>query len=347
MSLALHPALRTSLVLGLCVGLLALFFRNADLGRVWEATRAARLDLLVAAVILTLATYVVRTERWQYLLEPLGKTRFGVAFRATVIGFAASAVLPARAGEVLRPYLLARREGLSATAAFATIVVERVLDVAAVLVLLAAYLVAFDPGMGARDSTLFAAIRLGGLVMAPAALAALVVMYVLAGHPEWVQAGLRRAGQLLPARVVSVVAQAIRMSSEGFAVLRRPERLLASFGWSLALWVIICAETWVVARAFHIEMPFVGAWLMLALLVVGVSVPTPGGVGGFHEAFRLGATAFFDADNDAAVGAAILLHAVSFVPVTLLGLWFAAREGLDLKGLQQMTDRARPAEVEA
>ena len=49
---------------------------------------------------------------------------------------------------------------------------------------------------------------------------------------------------------------------------------------------------------------------MLALLVVGVAVPTPGAVGGFHEAFRLGATAFFGADNDAAVGAAILLHAV-------------------------------------
>jgi hypothetical protein len=110
---------------------------------------------------------------------------------------------------------------------------------------------------------------------------------------------------------------------------------------------VICAETWIVARAFAIEMPFTGSWLMLALLVVGVAVPTPGGVGGFHEAFRLGATSFFAADNDAAVGAAILLHAASFLPVTVLGLWYAAREGLNMKGLKQMTNAAGPAEAEA
>jgi uncharacterized protein (TIRG00374 family) len=343
----LRAAIRTVVAVALGIGLVAVFLRNADLARVWDAMRGARLDLIVAAVGLTIVTYVVRTERWQYLLGPLGKTRFGVAFRATVIGFAASALLPARAGEVLRPYLLARHEGLSATSAFATIVVERILDLVAVLVLLATYLVAFDPGMGARDSAVFSAIRLGGLVVAPLTLVAMVVMYVLAGHPDWLQTWMRRAERVLPGRLVFILGRAIRMFSEGFAVLRRPERLLASFAWSLVLWVVICAETWVVARAFAIEMPFVGSWLMLALLVVGVSVPTPGGVGGFHEAFRLGATSFFAADNDAAVGAAILLHATSFVPVTILGLWYAAREGLNLRGLKQMTNRTAPAEVEA
>ena len=53
----------------------------------------------------------------------------------------------------------------------------------------------------------------------------------------------------------------------------------------------------------------------MALLVIGVAVPTPGAVGGFHEAFRIGVTTFFGAPNDAAVGAAIVLHAFSFVPV--------------------------------
>ena len=193
----------------------------------------ARPELLAAAVGLTLITYVVRTERWQYLLEPLGKTRFQVAFRATVIGFAASSVLPARAGEVLRPYLLARREGLSATATFATIIVERILDLVAVLVLLATYLIVFDTGMAARDSALFAAIRLGGLVMAPVAVVSLVVMFVLAGHPEWLRAWLSAAERILPARLSSLLSRLTRMFSEGFGVLRRPERLLASMGWTV------------------------------------------------------------------------------------------------------------------
>ena len=80
-------------------------------------------------------------------------------------------------------------------------------------------------------------------------------------------------------------------------------------------------------------MPFTGGWLMLAPLVVGVAVPTPGGVGGFHEAFRLGATSFFGADNDTAVGAAIVLHAISVVPVVIVGLIFIIQDGLKIGGL--------------
>ncbi len=341
----MRSAIRTVVALVLTVGLVAVFLRNADLANVRDAIGGARLDLIALAVALTLITYVVRSERWQYLLEPLGPTRFSMVFRATVIGFAASAVLPAKIGEVLRPYLLARREGLSATATFATIVVERMLDLVAVLMLLAAYLLVFDPGMAARDSALFSAVRLGGLVMAPVAVAILVVMFMLAGHPAWLDTCLRVADRFLPARLSLVVRRATRRFSEGFAVLRRPERLLASLGWSLVMWLIICAETWIVALAFGIEMPFTGSWLMSALLVVGVAVPVPGGVGAFHEAFRLGATSFFGANNDAAVGAAIVLHATSFLPVTILGIWYAAREGLDLKGMKQMT--REPAEIEA
>jgi uncharacterized membrane protein YbhN (UPF0104 family) len=80
-------------------------------------------------------------------------------------------------------------------------------------------------------------------------------------------------------------------------------------------------------------MPFTGAWLMLAPLVVGVAVPTPGGVGGFHEAYRIGATAFFGADNDIAVGAAIVLHAISIGPVIIAGLVFIVQDGLKLGGM--------------
>ena len=61
-------------------------------------------------------------------------------FRATAVGFAASSVLPARAGEVIRPYFLARHENMTATGAFATIILERVLDVLTVLALLASFI---------------------------------------------------------------------------------------------------------------------------------------------------------------------------------------------------------------
>jgi uncharacterized protein (TIRG00374 family) len=329
----LRNLIRTVIVIGLAVGLVALFLRNADLSRVWASVMAARPDYLLLALGLTAGTFLVRAERWQYLLGPLGPTRFSVVLRTTVIGFGASAILPARAGEVIRPYLLARREGLSATAAFATILVERILDLVAVLTLMAAFLLWFDPGLEARDSAVFSAIRFGGIVMAPVAIGALLVMYFMAGHPERLHAWLLKAEAILPAKIAAKIARFAQTFAEGFAVVRRPERLVAAMAWSIVLWMSIAAGIWAVSVAFNVAMPFTGAWLMLAPLVVGVAVPTPGGVGGFHEAYRIGATAFFGADNDTAVGAAIVLHAISVGPVIIVGLLFMVQDGLKLGGM--------------
>jgi len=120
--------LKTAVVALAGVVLVVLFFRNANLSDVWAEVTRARIDLVVLAIVVTGLTYLFRAIRWQYLLAPIGHVGLGNALRTTVIGFAASAVLPARAGEVLRPWLLARKEGFSATAAFATIILERVLD---------------------------------------------------------------------------------------------------------------------------------------------------------------------------------------------------------------------------
>src|ERR671912_1667224 len=154
----MHVSVRTVLVAILGVVLLGLFLRHADLRQVWTEVERSRWDLVAFSLVVTALTYLLRAIRWQYLLAPIGTVRFSTAFRTTVIGFAATALLPARAGEVLRPYLLARREGLSATAAFATILVERVLDLVAVFLFLLAFLIWFDPGVESRDSVLFSAI---------------------------------------------------------------------------------------------------------------------------------------------------------------------------------------------
>ena len=80
--------------------------------------------------------------------------------------------------------------------------------------------------------------------------------------------------------------------------------------------------------------------LAIAILALGVAIPTPGAVGGFHAAVRYGATTFFGASDDAAVGAAIVLHLFSIAPALLLGLLFAAQEGLNVTGLRTLADQA-------
>lgn len=337
--------LRTALILLLAVALLAWFLRGANLADVWREIQRGRLDLLAAAIVAVAATYVLRALRWQYLLLPLGRPHFGVVFRTTVIGFAATSLLPARAGEVVRPYLLARREGLSATAAFATIIVERLLDTLMVLVLFAAYLLAFDPGMDGRNAATFRALKLGGVAVGAVALLGLAIMMVAAGHPERLGDWALRIDRVLPARLAHAVARFVRLFTTGLAVVRQPRRLLMAGVLSLPLWLAIAAGIWLTSLAFGIDMPFPGSFLMLALLVVGVAVPTPGAVGGFHEAYRIGVTTFFDVPNDRAVGAAIVLHAISFILVAIAGVVFMAQDGLSLSRVSGMAHTRPPEEA--
>src|SRR5262245_26193819 len=135
--------LRAALVLVLVIGLLALFLHNIDLWRVAVEIARAKPQWLALSLAMSFANLVIRAWRWKFLLEPLGPTTFGSSFRATAVGFAATSVLPARAGEVIRPYFLARTarrdERMTATGAFATVILERVLDTITVLILLALY----------------------------------------------------------------------------------------------------------------------------------------------------------------------------------------------------------------
>jgi uncharacterized protein (TIRG00374 family) len=328
------------------VVLVVLFFRNANLRDVWVEVTRARIDLVVVAIVVTGLTYVFRAMRWQYLLAPIGQVRLGNALRTTVIGFAASAVLPARAGEVLRPWLLARKEGFSATAAFATIILERVLDTVMVLLLFGLFLLLADPALGHGDPLAFSRLKVGGMVAAVLSIAALAAMFFLAGHPgtlNSLQSGLER---VLPSRVAGVGTRFLRTFANGLAIVRQPRRLAVALVLSVPVWLSIAAAIWCVSRAFHIQLPFVGSFLVMALLVVGVAVPTPGAVGGFHYFYRLAATAFYGAPNDRAVGAAIVLHAVSFVPVAVVGLALLAREGMSLATVGSLV-RADSAEETA
>jgi uncharacterized membrane protein YbhN (UPF0104 family) len=117
--------------------------------------------------------------------------------------------------------------------------------------------------------------------------------------------------------------------------------------WSFPLWLTIAAETWAVTRAFGIDMPFSGTFLLQLFLVIGVAVPTPGGVGSYHEAYRFGVTSFFGALNDRAVAAAIVVHAIAFIPVLLLGVLFMAQDGLSFGRLKALAGSARGQEQEA
>ena len=342
---------RTVLVLVVAGGLVALFLRNVDLWRVAANIRHAQPGWLALSLAMTFLNLAIRSLRWQYLLEPLGRTTFSNAFRATAVGFAASAVLPARAGEVIRPYFLARLsrrgpgEPMSATGAFATIILERLLDIITVVVLLSLYVFGFGRALGLQQPRAFAAAKWSAGVFGAGTLVVLAILFFVAKDPARLGRTFTRFERLLPVALAHMMAGVVEKFATGLAVVRRPGRLIGAFAWSFPLWLSIATGIWAVAVAFRFAVPFTGSFLLIALLVIGVAVPTPGAIGGFHEAFRVGATTFYGAPEAAAVGAAIVLHLFSIGPSLLLGLLFAAQEGLNVSGMRQLADAAERGET--
>jgi uncharacterized membrane protein YbhN (UPF0104 family) len=179
-----------------------------------------------------------------------------------------------------------------------------------------------------------------GGIAAAGSLTALAVLFVLAGNPARFGRAMFRLEQVVPSVLAGVIAKVAEKFARGLAAIRRPGRAIIAVAWSFPLWLSIALGIWAVAVAFRVPVPFTGSFLIIALLVLGVAIPTPGAVGGFHAAFRYGATAFFNAPDDAAVGAAIVLHLFSVGPSLLLGLTFAAREGMNFAAMRQLANRA-------
>lgn len=314
-----------------------MFFRNVEWTKAWQAVQQAHFGLIAAAIGMTFVTYSLRAQRWLVLLRPLGPVRWKTTFRTTIIGFATIFLLPGRVGEILRPYLVAKHENLNPASTFATVIIERLLDVVTVAMLfaLAIFLSGVDIGPTAR---------IAGVLTAVGAVAALVILFFLAGHPERLGRFAGRLGRRLPKRFSEAFAQLVQTFAEGLVVMRSPSRLVNAGFWSIGVWSSIAFGIWLTSRAFSLALSAVGSFIVVGYLAVGVSVPTPGGAGGFHMLYKVALTEFFGADPTVAATAAIVLHLVSFIPVTIAGLIFMWQDGLTLGGLRSMKAEAQAAE---
>jgi uncharacterized protein (TIRG00374 family) len=344
------------LVIGAALGLvlLAVFLRGVDARALAQAFRAADPLPLAGVILCTVLAYLARSWRWGYLLSPVVRVPFGHLFSATAVGFMTGLVIP-RAGEVVRPYLVARRHPISTVAAFASIILERLVDLITVIVLFGLYLYVLPTPAAQATGPLLDTLEAGGAL---AALAALLVLALLAALHLRAGQALAIAERLLrpfPARLARPVIGGLRSFAEGLAVLQAsPAHLLVIAGQSLLVWLPIALGLHWNNLAFGLDLPFHATFLLLAALTVGVAVPTPGMVGGFHAAYLLALTEAFAVDRQTAAAAGIASHAFTNVPVLLLGLVFLGREGLSMGKVAQMSDQpaaraeeAVPSAVEA
>ena len=312
------------------LALLAFFFRGVDWSALGTALRDARPLPLLGLVVVTLGVYSARAWRWGDLLLPLDRVRYADLFSATMVGFASGLLIP-RAGELLRPWLVSRRYSVTTSAGFATVILERLLDLITVLALFAAYLFVLPTPRQQIEGQLTELLKLGGALTAGVALGVLVFLLALHANAERVIGTLERWLQHAPRWLAEPCGKILRAFSSGLAVLRAPFGLLGRIGLqSLLTWLLIALGFHLNHMAFGIELPFHATFLLMAFLVVGVAIPTPGMVGGFHAFYLLALSEVFGVPRATAAAAAVAAHALSNLPVLVLGLVLLGREGLSL-----------------
>lgn len=323
---------RSRLLLGAAAAalLLAVFFRGIDWEDLAHSLETAHPGYLAGIVLVTLAVYAVRAWRWGYLLAPLGRVRFPDLFSATMVGFASALLIP-RAGEIVRPWLVSRRYPITTSAGFATIILERLVDLITVLVLFAAYLFVLPTPAAEVQGRTMDLVKAAGAVTGAVAALVLVLLVALHVRTDQFVGALERLLARAPRWLAGPAGRTLRAFSGGLAVLRAPASHLATlFAQSFVVWLLIALGFYLNHLAFGIDLPFHATFLLIAFLVVGVAIPTPGMVGGFHAFYLLALTQVYGIDRTTAAAAGIAAHALTNLPILVLGLVLLGREGLSL-----------------
>ena len=348
--------LGTLLTVLVIAGLVWWFLRGVNLENMAAQIRRAQLPYVAAAIAVSLSGFLFRILRWRYLLAPVKWTRVRPLAEAVFVGWAATAILPGRVGEIARAVLIRQREGVRASAAFGTIVLERLLDALAVLMLVAAAIgLGPSAAMGSSEATLLVAIRTGALIVFGVLVAAAAFIFLMHRIPDRAIALLRRLVERLPGRLGRAAWGMVEAFAAGLSgAVRRgdatrtltPGRLRAAVAaHSIALWVMICGVHVLLLRAFEIEASLFTVPPLLFLITLGLAVPVPGGLGSYHKAVQLGLTGMLAVSNDTAAGYAIVSHAVTLGPPTIIGLVIVLREGIALSSVTSWPAAGRsPAE---
>jgi uncharacterized protein (TIRG00374 family) len=338
-SAPLKRILQITLAVVLTIVFLGWFFWNTDLRQVWAIMKSANPFWLLGGMLINVAALVFRTMRWRVILRSENPPPFYPTFFANTVGYGLSTVLPVRAGDFARPALLARRTDIPFTGALGTVLAERVLDLTSILTLFVYYALVHwthfsnDP----RTSGAFFIIK-AGAIGALIALASLVVLVVFV---YFFRAKLRGAhqivGGLLPARFRTPWMQFFDSFTASLDLVRKRGALSRVLLYTAGVWGCLTSQFWFVVMALHRPLPLDSGFFVTGITTIGLAVPTPGGVGGFHKACQIVLTKFYLFDIDSSVAVAILFHVVGTLPVLVVGLLLFLREGLNLRQLTEET----------
>jgi hypothetical protein len=326
----LKRILQLTAVIALTIFFLWLFLKNANLQEVGRMLRTTNVWWVAVGLVVNFMALVFRTVRWRTILDPDDPPPFYATFFANTVGYMLSTILPIRAADVARPALLARRTSHRFSGALGTVLTERVLDLYSILALFVFFALLRWNEFSHDPDTLrwFYIVRAGAIV----SIVILVVLSFFLLGLFFFRSVIRRLhewlGRFIPKRFRDSWMHFFDSFADTLELTRHRAAFVKVLLCTAGVWACLTGQFWFAALALHRQLPFDSSFFVTGATTIGLALPTPGGVGGFHKVCQFVLTRFYDYDVDSSVAVAFLFHLIGTLPVVVTGLLLFAREGL-------------------
>jgi uncharacterized protein (TIRG00374 family) len=304
-----------------------LSLRGLKLDEFWGTVQKANYIWLIPGIGVYFIGVWVRAWRWHYLLKPIKEIPTKTMFPITTIGYMGNNIYPARAGEVLRAVILKRKEGVPVSASLATIIVERIFD--GVVMLAFVFVNLSELAKLTSASGFVGNIQQVAIIGTGIFLSALVAFLLAAMFPQIsAKIGLWLIQHLIPSRLHDRIISIMNKFLDGLASLRSPLNVLMVFFTSIIIWLLETGKYWFVMHAFNFHVSFFVLMLMNGIVNLATTIPSAPGYIGTFDAPGIAVLTAYGIDQATAAGYTLTLHVALWVPITLLGMYYLAREGI-------------------
>ncbi len=318
---------------------LYLFVEKIEWAKVVEAIRQANYWWLIPNIIMIFAAMALRAWRWGVMVNPLKKCSFRGLYAATMIGFMASNILPARLGELARPLSLGKIEDVSRSAAMATTLVERVFDLLTLLALFTVIILFKEFPASVADDLRH--LEAAGWAFLAVTMFAVLVLSMLKLRTDFTLRILNKPLKIFPARIQEVGSDILAKFASGLQVLSDPKSVLIISAQSALLWVIMALSNYFIFLAFDMSyLPIDASFVVLAVVSVGIMLPNAPGFIGPYQYLTVLSLSLYNVPADNAAACSIVMWATQYFTITLAGIYHLKKEHLSLREVenQPVTD---------
>ena len=327
--------MKKRVLIGLAISLIFLYFAfsTVEFKPFADSLQSANYVYLIPIIILIFITYIIRALRWKILLLPVKNISTHTLFATLFIGNMANNILPLRIGEILRALIIGKSGGISRSLTFATIIVERVMDIVSIFIVSIIVLFIFRIPEGSTDIQ-FQKI---GFFIALFIVFFFIITLFLIKKTHQTLALLEKLLKPIPEKYSIKIIHICVKLIEGFKIIEKKKHFFGVLFLSFLSWFSFIAQVYILLIAFNLIVPYnipiIASFIITIFATVAVILPTPGFIGSFHAICTQGLLIFNVSKNES-LAYVTVLHAVSIIPTIVIGLIYFFKENIKLSQIK-------------